>query len=310
MSNRQQVPQELIDRADSIDIMEFLRSQGQTIVRDGHEYKWKEHDSVKISPEKNVWYQWSTGKGGGVISLCRTFFGLTFPQAVAFLLNESIPVRQHCPVPAPERDREFRLTQPCPTNDHAVAYLTNVRKISPEILAPFLATGDVYEESYCGNINVVFVGRSPDGVARTATRRATVGGFRRDFPGSDKHFGFSHITDSSDLYVFEAAIELLSFATMFPSALKHNLLAQGGCANYNCLYRFLSDHPNVNRIFLCFNNDIDKTGNPGQTACEHLEQSLPAALTVCRVIPCQGDWNDVLRTGEPPKGKYKVTMRK
>ena len=298
------IPQNQIDQADSIDIIGFLQSQGQTILRDGHEFKWKEHDSVSISQEKNVWYQHSTGLGGGVISLCMNFFGLNFQQAVSFLLSEST-LPPHKPVPAAEPKKQFCLTRPCSTNKHVVSYLQNVRKISPDILAPFITAGDVYEEMHCTHFNCVFVGRDPAGVARTATRRATAGGYRRDFPGSDKRFGFSHIADSTDLFVFEAAIDLLSFATLFPKAMNSNLLAQGGCTNYSCLFQFLNDHPNIRRVFLGFDND-----DPGQKACDHLEQSLPAALTVGRIVPSEGDWNDLLRSGQSPQGRYRMSMRK
>ena len=303
------IPDELISQADSVSILSVLESQGEHIFRDGKEYRWKEHDSVTIDPDKNVWCQHSTGKGGGVISLLRTFFGLSFRDAVAFLLNEPVTVTPQQPVPTARPKQQFRLTQPCDTNQHVIQYLQNTRKISPDILSAFISAGDVYEESYCGNYNCVFVGRDPAGVARTATRRATVGGFRRDFPGSDKHFGFSHITNSSDLYIFEAAIEVMSFASLFPQAMNHCLLATGGCSNYKCVLQFLDDHPNISRVFLCFNNDCNKTDNPGQQACDHLEQILPAALTVGRVVPCQGDWNDLLREGESPKGKFRIRMR-
>ena len=308
--------------ADSVDIVGFLQSQGEAVSKEYHEYKWERHDSVKINPDKNIWCQHSTKKGGGMISFIMTFsedLGLdcsTFPKAVRYLIGESlpdIPVRKHCSVPAAEQKREFRLSVPCANNDHVVSYLQTVRKISPDVLTPFLAAGDVYEECRNGYYNCVFVGRDPAGVAQSATWRATEGVCRRDFPGSNKRYGFSHITDSSDLFVFEAPIEVLSFATLFPAAMKHNLLSQGGCSNFGCTFQFLSDHPNIRRVFLGFNNDTDKKNNPGQSACDRLEQSLPAALTVYRVIPCQGDWNDLLRSvtshAATLKGSYTVRMR-
>ena len=308
-----------IQQADSVDIVGFLQSQGEAVSKDRHEYVWNRHDSLRINPDKNVWFQHSTGRKGGMIRFLMTFsedLGLdcsTFPKAVRYLIGESlpdIPVRKREPVPAAEQKKEFRLSVPCANNDHVVSYLQTVRKISPDVLTPFLAAGDVYEECRNGYYNCVFVGRDPAGVAQSATWRATEGVCRRDFPGSNKRYGFCHRTaDSTDLFVFEAPIEVLSFATLFPAAMKHNLLSQGGCTNFGCTFQFLSDHPNIRRVFLGFNNDTDKKNNPGQSACEHLEQSLPAALTVCRVIPCQGDWNDVLRMDPQPEKLYTVRKR-
>lgn len=312
MSRHEDFTQDQIRQADSVDIIGLLQSLGEEIIRDNREYRWKRHDSLTINPDKNVWFQHSTQKHGGTVRFLMTFsddLGLdcsTFPKAMKYLIGESlpdIPVRHKQPLPA-QQDRDFRLTERNSTTDHVVHYLQNVRKISPEIIAHFITAGDVYEESYCGHYNCVFVGRDAAGKPVTATRRATVGGFRKDFPGSNKHFGFSHITDSTDAYVFEAAIDLLSFATLFPKVMNSNLLAQGGCTNYKCLLQFLTDHPNIRRVFLGFDNDT-----AGQTACDHLEQFLPAALTVGRVVPREGDWNDILRTGESLKGLYTVRMR-
>ena len=317
MNRHEEFTPEQIRQADSVDLIGLLRSLGEDVIQDNREYRWKRHDSVTINPDKNVWFQHSTRKYGGTVRFLMTFsddLGLdcsTFPKAMRYLMGESlpdIPVRKHQSLQEAEQKREFRLSVPCATNKHVVSYLQNVRMISPDILAPFLAAGDVYEEMHCTHFNCVFVGRDPAGVARTATRRATAGGYRRDFPGSDKHFGFSHIADSTDLFVFEAAIDLLSFATLFPKAMNSNLLAQGGCTNYSCLFQFLNDHPNIRRVFLGFDND-----DPGQNACDHLEQSLPAALTVGRVVPKENDWNDLLRTVSSSattlKGMYSVRMR-
>ena len=105
------IPDELISQADSVSILSVLESQGEHIFRDGKEYRWKEHDSVTIDPDKNVWCQHSTGKGGGVISLLRTFFGLSFRDAVAFL---SLPNNQ-----CRQRDRNnssVSLSLATPTN--------------------------------------------------------------------------------------------------------------------------------------------------------------------------------------------------
>lgn len=51
--------------ADSVDIVGFLQSQGETVSKEYHEYKWERHDSVKINPDKNIWCQHSTKKRWG-----------------------------------------------------------------------------------------------------------------------------------------------------------------------------------------------------------------------------------------------------
>ena len=40
--------QEQIDRANAVSLEDFLRSQGETLIKSGREYRWKEHDSLTV----------------------------------------------------------------------------------------------------------------------------------------------------------------------------------------------------------------------------------------------------------------------
>ena len=35
-----------IDRANAVSLEDFLRTQGETLIKSGREYRWKEHDSL------------------------------------------------------------------------------------------------------------------------------------------------------------------------------------------------------------------------------------------------------------------------
>ena len=37
-----------IDKANAVDLEKFLRTQGETLVRSGKEYRWKAHDSLTV----------------------------------------------------------------------------------------------------------------------------------------------------------------------------------------------------------------------------------------------------------------------
>ena len=37
-----------IDRANAANLEDFLRAQGETLVRSGKEYRWKAHDSLTV----------------------------------------------------------------------------------------------------------------------------------------------------------------------------------------------------------------------------------------------------------------------
>ena len=41
-----------IDRANAANLEDFLRAQGETLVRSGKEYRWKAHDSLTVCGNK------------------------------------------------------------------------------------------------------------------------------------------------------------------------------------------------------------------------------------------------------------------
>ena len=48
-----------IDRANAANLEDFLRAQGETLVRSGKEYRWKAHDSLTVCG--NEWFRHSQG---------------------------------------------------------------------------------------------------------------------------------------------------------------------------------------------------------------------------------------------------------
>ena len=57
-----------IDRANAVSLEDFLRTQGETLIKSGREYRWKEHDSLTI--RGNKWFRHSQSKGGYRFQLC------------------------------------------------------------------------------------------------------------------------------------------------------------------------------------------------------------------------------------------------
>ena len=53
-----------IDRANAVSLEDFLRTQGETLIKSGREYRWKEHDSLTV--RGNKWFRHSQSKGGYV----------------------------------------------------------------------------------------------------------------------------------------------------------------------------------------------------------------------------------------------------
>ena len=271
-----------IDKANAVDLEKFLRAQGETLVHSGKEYRWKAHDSLTVCGNK--WFRHSQSKGGHPVDFVMEFYGKSFPEAVQMLTGEPGEVQPEAdPAPSPA----FRLPLRNVTNANILNYLTQERKLSPSLVNFFIAAGDIYEDA--AHHNVVFVGRDADGHPRYASSRGLNEKFRQDAAGAEKAFGFAHRGTDKQLLVFEAPIDLLSFIELFPKNWQqHNYLSLGGVSG-KALRQFLSERPDVGRVFLCL--DADKAG---EDACKRLAGLLPDTVSVTRIQPCMKDWNDVL----------------
>ena len=282
-----------IDKANAVDLEKFLRAQGETLVRSGKEYRWKAHDSLTVCGNK--WFRHSQSKGGLPVDFVMEFYGKSFPEAVQMLIGEPGEVQPEAdPAPSPA----FRLPLRNVTNANILNYLTQERKLSPSLVNFFIVAGDIYEDA--AHHNVVFVGRDADGHPRYASSRGIREKFRQDAAGAEKAFGFAHRGTDKQLLVFEAPIDLLSFIELFPKNWQqHNYLSLGGVSG-KALRQFLSERPDVERVFLCL--DADKAG---EDACKRLAALLPDTVSVTRIQPCMKDWNDVLvHRAEIPNRNY------
>ena len=213
------------------------------------------------------------------------FYHATFPEAVKMLIDEEGEGRQKsCLAPSPD----FRLPEKSETNETVIKYLTEIRRLEKDLVEEWIAGGNIYEEKK--HHNVVFVGRDADGIPRYAHCRGTGGiKYRGDVAGSDKSYGFCHRGEDNQLFVFEAAIDLLSFIQLFPKDWKkRSYLSLGGVSSV-ALMTFLSERPQITSVFLCLDND-----HAGNEACEKLAGEIPDGYRVIRLKPARKDWNEIL----------------
>ena len=278
-----QYTEEQIARANQTDLVSFLNARGEQLVKSGREYRWKKHDSVTVSG--NRWYRHSQNKGGYPVDFVMEFYHATFPEAVKMLIDEEGEGRQKsCLAPSPD----FRLPEKSETNETVIKYLTEIRRLEKDLVEEWIAGGNIYEEKK--HHNVVFVGRDADGIPRYAHCRGTCGiKYRGDVAGSDKSYGFCHRGEDNQLFVFEAAIDLLSFIQLFPKDWKkRSYLSLGGVSSV-ALMTFLSERPQITSVFLCLDND-----HAGNEACEKLAGEIPDGYRVIRLKPARKDWNEIL----------------
>ena len=186
-----------IDRANAANLEDFLRAQGETLVRSGKEYRWKAHDSLTVCGNK--WFRHSQSKGGHPVDFVMEFYGKSFPEAVQMLTGEPGEVQPEAdPAPSPA----FRLPLRNVTNANILNYLTQERKLSPSLVNFFIAAGDILRG--CHSPQRGLCGRDADGHPRYASSRGIREKFRQDAAGAEKAFGFAHRGTDKQLLVFEA----------------------------------------------------------------------------------------------------------
>lgn len=297
--------QEQIDRANETDLAAFLRSQGEELTRSGREYRLKAHDSLTI--RGNKWFWHSRGKGGYPVDFVMEVYGKSFAEAMRMLTGEARGGQIVSPLAVTTPPPKFHLPPTARTNENAIRYLCDTRRLDRKLVEAFFISGNIYEEAK--HHNVVFVGRDKGGLPRYAHLRGTAGNFRQDVAGSDKSCGFRYEGTGNQLFVFEAPIDLLSFICLFPKDWQtRSYLSLGGVSG-RALDSFLSERKDIERIFLC--PDSDETG---AEAAARLAVTVNEKFTVIRLVPALKDWNEVLcHRDEFPDRKYIadiIAMRK
>lgn len=341
---------EQIAQAKEASLTELAAQYGYHPVRVGnHLFTLKEHDSIRIYNDR-TWYRWSKagsrGEAGGsqidflmqfcnvdsiadAVSILLEFQGISADnpkwkehleagqvkhQAEAFKEKERVPFV----LPEPMADKNYR---------RAYAYLMKTRGLSQKVVDYFVKDlGILYEDKE--HHNLVFLGKDKDGVVRYATKRGTTDiygkKYRGDVAGNDKNFGINIVnTDSEELKVFEASIDLMSYLDL-TGDYKSNKLVLGMVAD-NPLVQFLKDHPHIKKIGFCLDNDeAGSRAMFGKRAKDPDKEDKTGLLekykqlgyqTYADIVPQESgckDWNEYLvfqKAGKSMKSQEETAVR-
>ena len=296
---------EQLIRANTVDLVEFLRLKGEKLERCGKEHKlvytdsYGKHDSIMIHGSN--WFDHKNQIGGGAIKFMQQFYGLSFPIAVQTLLGADMPKITHRAMEtmAEKEKAEFSLPPENKTMYRVFAYLTKQRFIAGQVVSHFAHAHTLYEDSE--HHNAVFVGVDESGVPRQASRRSTstyTKTFKNTVEGSDTRYSFAHFGESDKLFVFEAPIDMLSFITIYPHEWQqHSYIAINGVYEHP-LMQALKSHESLRQIVLCTDND-----EGGRDGAERLRDILhdKGYDRVSILSPCHKDWNEDLKAlnGQP-----------
>jgi len=242
-------------RANSVDLVDFLERQGEKLTRSGPEWRWKRHDSVTV--RRNEWFRHSRKEGGHAIDFVQEFYNVSFPEAVQWLLGGEAGVEWNQTsksAPAPKKD--FALPEVNSDMRRVFAYLIKQRFIERDVISHGAHGELIYEDKEYHN--AVFVGLDEKGIARHAHKRGTYTQgepYKGNVEGSDPRYSFHWIGKSSKLYVFEAPVDMMSFITLHLKDWKeHSYVTLDGVSEHALLQQ-LRQNPHLNEVVLCLDHD-------------------------------------------------------
>ena len=296
---------EQIQRAAKTDLVDFLRRNGQQVKRVGSEYEWMDGNET-VSIKNNLWFNQYERIGGTIISFVEKYFGLSFQDAIQFILNEEgseefkpTTHKKNPPKPQPIMPKEFKLPPRNANMLRTFGYLINCRGISGTVLRIFAHNGLLYESA--DHHNAVFVGKDKYGVSKHAHMRSTneKHKWRGNQTGSDPKFSFNWRGKGNMVFVFEAPIDMLSYISMYPKGWFDNNYVAACSLSSIPLKQMLEDTPNIRHVYICYDND-----GPGQKAAHELEARLKESGYNAEIlVPNLKDWNEDLLFSKQEEGE-------
>ncbi len=283
------------ERANSVDLVDFLHRQGEKLLPSGRDKRLASDHSITV--RGNRWYDHSAQEGSYAIDLVKRLYNLSFPEAISLLLGgeQGVEYRQHNKSSEPEQRKPFVLP-PAHTNMRRVfAYLIKQRCISHEVLSEFAREKLLFEDAEYHN--AVFVGFNEKGIARHAHKKSTATGssFRINVEGSNPTYSFHYISKNPyphNLFVFEAPIDLLSYISLHPQNWKNaSYVALNGVSEQPIL-KLLELYPQLDHVILCLDHDasgIEAAERIYDILMEHGQPAVGQAQSQYK------DWNEDLK---------------
>jgi|GEM_PF-490326 len=287
-------------------ITDYAESLGFTLKRVGRYITLKEHDSVRIDPERNCFWR-NSGIGdnsqGSVID-----FSLHFAhngdmketlQELSNLVdtdnysyvNQIEPQR---PQPQKKEKKELQLPEKSENMRRVFAYLTKTRFIDPDIVQEMVDQKMLYQDQ---RGNCVFVAYDDNQKPNFACKRGTLSDkrFMGDVPGSDYTKDFYINNQAQKLIVTESVIDAMSTMSILKGqgydVKDYDYLALTGTGKYESIINHLQTNPKE-EVLLCL--DSDAAGIESTIKIQELIAKCAIETEISLHMPKSKDWNQDL----------------
>lgn len=293
---------EQLQRASGIDIVAMLQGQGEKLKKQGRVYRWMRYDSTVI--DRNRWYRHSREIGGGPIQFMQHFYGMDFVDAVKYLLDGEEGAEFVQASRTPEPKLPFTPPKLSKNMHRTFAYLIKTRKIDADIVQHFVNEKKIFETEE--HHNTAFCGYDEKGEMKQMHLRSTLPGnrFFMDIDGSDKQYYFRHIGTNSDVYVFEAPIDMLSYITMNKENWQESSYVCLGGVAIDALKNVLSTNEQISKVYMCVDRD-----DAGDKTVKRIGDELnEMGYEWERILPENKDWNEDLTAESEQTENFELTM--
>lgn len=287
------------ERANLVNLPQFLMSHGFDLKKFGKEYVWKEHDSLHIKDngpgERGQWFRFSENKGGDNIGLLREYMDMSFIDAVEALTGEHIdrtytPSRTYEPKPVQQTARELSLAE-ADNCRRVFAYLCKTRGLDYDMLSALVKKGVISQEEKTGNVLFKYFDTDGKVIGAEKVGTSTEHKFKGNATGSAGGHGFEVVRGTGEkAFLFESAIDMLSYLQMHSNELDNcRLVSMMGVKPSIVLDTMLRHNIAPENVYLCSDNDT-----AGNEFAQRLQEQYPDMKRV--ITPdTYKDWNDMLR---------------
>lgn len=287
------------ERANLVNLPQFLMSHGFDLKKVGKEYVWKEHDSLHIKDngpgERGQWFRFSENKGGDNIGLLREYMDMSFIDAVEALTGELIdrtytPSRTYESKPVQQTARELSLAE-ADNCRRVFAYLCKTRRLDYDMLSALVKKGTISQEEKTGNVLFKYYDDQGKIIGAEKVGTSTEQKFKGIAKGSAGGHGFEVVHGTGEkAFFFESAIDMLSYLQMHNKKLDNcRLVSMMGVKPNIVLDTMLRHNIAPENVFLCSDNDT-----AGNEFARRLQEQYPDMKRI--VTPdTYKDWNDMLR---------------
>lgn len=287
------------ERANLVNLPQFLMAHGFDLKKVGREYVWKEHDSLHIKDngpgERGQWFRFSENKGGDNIGFLREYMDMSFIDAVEALTGEHIdrtytPFRTYESKPVQQTARELSLAE-ADNCRRVFAYLCKTRRLDYDMLSALVKKGTISQEEKTGNVLFKYYDDQGKIIGAEKVGTSTEQKFKGIAKGSAGGHGFEVVRGTGEkAFFFESAIDMLSYLQMHSKKLDNcRLVSMMGVKPNIVLDTMLRHNIAPENVFLCSDNDM-----AGNEFARRLQEQYPDMKRI--VTPdTYKDWNDMLR---------------